>query len=62
MAAFDTEYFFVIRKIASAVWALFHNLSGYVFNLYPAPPLFIYFYTKLSAGKCNVHCNSKSFI
>ena len=38
MAAFDTKYFFVIWKIASAVWALFHNLSGYVFNLYPASP------------------------
>ncbi len=39
----------------------FHNLSGYVFNLYPRP-LFIYFIQKLSAGKCNVHCNSKRFI
>ena len=28
MAAFDTKYFFVIWKIASAVWALFHNLSA----------------------------------
>ena len=28
MAAFDTEYFFVIRKIASAVWAFSHNHPG----------------------------------
>lgn len=34
--AFDTKCIFVIGKIASAVWALFHDLSGYVFNIYPA--------------------------
>ena len=60
MVAFDTKYIFVIRKFASAVWALFHKLSGYVLNIYPASPFFTYFYTKVVTDKHNVHCNIKS--